>query len=43
MAGERIDDTSAALPTIRPIDLVDFASVSPAFRKVALADQRDLA
>jgi nucleoside-diphosphate-sugar epimerase len=35
-------DAVDALPTIRPIYLVDFASVSPAFRKVALADQRAL-
>lgn len=35
-------DAVDALPTIRPIDLVDFAGVSPAFRNVALADQRDL-
>ena len=35
-------DAVDALPTIRPIDLVDFAGVSPAFRNVALADRRDL-
>ena len=35
-------DAVAALPTIRPIDLVDFASVSPAFRNIALSEQRDL-
>jgi len=35
-------DAVDALPTIRPIDLVDFASVSPAFRNIALSEQRDL-
>jgi hypothetical protein len=35
-------DAVEALPTIRPIDLVDFASVSPAFRNIALSEQRDL-
>ena len=35
-------DAVDALPTIRPIDLVDFAGVSPEFRNVALAHQRDL-
>ena len=34
-------DAVAALPTIRPIDLVDFAGVSPEFRNVALTDHRD--
>jgi hypothetical protein len=35
-------DAVDALPTIRPIDLVDFASVSPAFRNIAMSEQRDL-
>lgn len=35
-------DAVAALPTIRPIDLVDFSSVSPAFRNVTRGEQRDL-
>jgi hypothetical protein len=35
-------DAVAALPTIRPIDLVDFSTVSPAFRNVIRGEQRDL-
>jgi hypothetical protein len=35
-------DAVAALPTIRPIDLVDFSTVSPAFRNVTRGEQRDL-
>jgi predicted nucleotidyltransferase len=31
-----------ALPKIRPSDIVDFASVSPALRNVARGEQRDL-